>query len=121
MMAEEVAPYTHARGALLPGLKSSALKSRLRHLGKPGHFAENIEKEVKKQTDGPRVEVRVGPAQGRLVMGDSSRTAMRSWWLARKVGDVPPHPFMRPAFDAKTGEAYDAFEAELNGGWGPMD
>jgi len=32
-----------------------------------------------------------------------------------KVGDVPPHPFIRPAFDAKTEEAYRVFESELRG------
>ena len=31
----------------------------------------------------------------------------------KKLGEVPPHPFMRPTFSAAGGAAVDAFEAEL--------
>jgi HK97 gp10 family phage protein len=110
MLAEEVA-REHMRECALAGAEVIRAEIETTAPRKAGTLAENIEKEVKKQTRA-RVEVRVGPGKegwyGRFVEDGHAIVV-----AGKKVGDVPPHPFMRPAFDAKTDEAYDAFEAEL--------
>lgn len=125
MLAEEVA-MEHMRECALAGAEVIRAEAATLAPRKYGDLAENIEKEVEKQTRA-RVEVRVGPGEevwyGRLVefghaiVVGGIRVVKRSgrvrWYGGKKVGDVPPHPFMRPAFDSKTDEAYDAFEAEL--------
>ena len=110
MLAEEVA-REHMRECALAG--AEVIRAEVATLAprKTGTLAGDIQKEVKKQTKS-RVDVHIGPGKegwyGRLVEDGHAIVV-----AGKKVGDVPPHPFMRPAFDAKTGEAYDAFEAEL--------
>lgn len=110
MLAEEVA-RTHMRECALAG--AEVIRAEVEALAprKTGTLAENIETEVKKQTKS-RVDIHIGPGEeawyGRLVEDGHAIVV-----AGKKVGDVPPHPFMRPAFDAKTDEAYDAFAAEL--------
>jgi len=110
MLAEEVA-REHMRECALAGAEVIRAEIETTAPRKAGTLAENIEKEVKKQTRA-RVEVRVGPGKegwyGRLVEDGHAIVV-----AGKKVGDVPPKPFLRPAFDAKTNEAYDAFAAEL--------
>ena len=110
MMAEEVA-RTHMRECALAGAEVIRAEAATLAPRKTGTLAGDIQKEVKKQTKS-RVDVHIGPGKkgwyGRLVEDGHAIVV-----AGKKVGDVPPHPFMRPAFDAKTGEAYDAFEAEL--------
>ena len=125
MLAEEVA-REHMRECALAGAEVIRAEIETTAPRKAGTLAENIEKEVKKQTKS-RVDIHIGPGEeawyGRLVESGHAivvggiRVVKRSgrvrWYGGKKVGDVPPHPFMRPAFDSKTDEAYDAFEAEL--------
>jgi HK97 gp10 family phage protein len=110
MMAEEVA-RTHMRECALAGAEVIRAEAATLAPRKTGTLAGDIQKEVKKQTKS-RVDVHIGPGKegwyGRLVEDGHAIVV-----AGKKVGDVPPHPFMRPAFDAKTDEAYDAFEAEL--------
>jgi len=110
MMAEEVA-RTHMRECALAGAEVIRAEIETTAPRKTGTLAGDIQKEVKKQTKS-RVDIHVGPGSegwhGRLVEDGHAIVVD-----GKKVGDVPPHPFMRPAFDAKTGEAYDAFAAEL--------
>ena len=110
MMAEEVA-RTHMRECALAGAEVIRAEAATLAPRKTGTLAGDIQKEVKKQTKS-RVDVHIGPGKkgwyGRLVEDGHAIVV-----AGKKVGDVPPHPFMRPAFDAKTGEVYDAFEAEL--------
>ena len=110
MMAEEVA-RTHMRECALAGAEVIRAEAATLAPRKTGTLAGDIQKEVKKQTKS-RVDVHIGPGKegwyGRFVEDGHAIVV-----AGKKVGDVPPHPFMRPAFDAKTGEAYDAFEAEL--------
>lgn len=110
MLAEEVA-REHMRECALAGAEVIRAEIETTAPRKTGTLAGDIQKEVKKQTKS-RVDVHIGPGKegwyGRLVEDGHAIVV-----AGKKVGDVPPHPFMRPAFDAKTGEAYDAFEAEL--------
>jgi HK97 gp10 family phage protein len=110
MMAEEVA-RTHMRECALAGAEVIRAEAATLAPRKTGTLAGDIQKEVKKQTKS-RVDVHIGPGKegwyGRFVEDGHAIVV-----AGKKVGDVPPHPFMRPAFDAKTDEAYDAFEAEL--------
>jgi len=110
MMAEEVA-RTHMRECALAGAEVIRAEIETTAPRKTGTLAGDIQKEVKKQTKS-RVDVHIGPGKegwyGRLVEDGHAIVV-----AGKKVGDVPPHPFMRPAFDAKTDEAYDAFAAEL--------
>ena len=110
MLAEEVAKE-HMRECALAGAEVIRAEAATLAPRKTGTLAGDIQKEVKKQTKS-RVDVHIGPGKegwyGRLVEDGHAIVV-----AGKKVGDVPPHPFMRPAFDAKTGEAYDAFEAEL--------
>jgi HK97 gp10 family phage protein len=110
MLAEEVA-REHMRECALAGAEVIRAEAATLAPRKTGTLAENIEREVKKQTKS-RVDIHIGPGEeawyGRLVEDGHAIVV-----AGKKVGDVPPHPFMRPAFDAKTDEAYDAFEAEL--------
>jgi len=110
MMAEEVA-RTHMRECALAGAEVIRAEAATLAPRKTGTLAGDIQKEVKKQTKS-RVDVHIGPGKegwyGRLVEDGHAIVV-----AGKKVGDVPPHPFMRPAFDAKTDEAYDAFAAEL--------
>ena len=125
MLAEEVA-REHMRECALAGAEVIRAEAATLAPRMSGALAENIEKEVKKQTKS-RVDIHIGPGEevwyGRLVefghaiVVGGIRIVKRSgrvrWYGGEKVGDVPPKPFLRPAFDAKTGEAYDAFAAEL--------
>lgn len=110
MLAEEVA-REHMRECALAGAEVIRAEIETTAPRKTGTLAGDIQKEVKKQTKS-RVDVHIGPGKegwyGRLVEDGHAIVVD-----GKKVGDVPPHPFMRPAFDAKTGEAYDAFAAEL--------
>ncbi|RYE43612.1 MAG: HK97 gp10 family phage protein [Hyphomicrobiales bacterium] len=59
--------------------------------------------------EGSFAEVFVGPAAG------SKRAAIKA--IAQEFGSVnhPPHPYMRPAWDAKSGEALDTITREMGG------
>ena len=98
MMAEEVA-RTHMRECALAGAEVIRAEAATLAPRKTGTLAGDIQKEVKKQTKS-RVDVHIGPGKegwyGRLVEDGHAIVV-----AGKKVGDVPPHPFMRPAFDAK--------------------
>ncbi len=110
MIAEETA-RKHMRECALAGAEVIRAETERLAPRDTGTLAGDIQKEVKKQTKS-RVDVDVGPGKkgwyGRLVE-DGHVIA-----TGEKAGDeVPPHPFMRPAFDAKVDEAQATFEKEL--------
>lgn len=92
-----------------------------------GNLAANVEAEVARETTGRTVTVRIGPNQkawyGRLVeMGHAAvgpgqrraaRRAKRAGTLQQQFKMVPPHPWLRPAFDAKKEEARERIGEEL--------
>jgi len=116
MIAQETA-NTHMRECALKGAEviRQETETKLRSGGEvkvqTGTLAGDIQKEVRKQTKA-KVEVYVGPGKagwyGRLVEDGHAIVVD-----GKKVGDVPPHPFLRPAFDETTDEAEQAFAKEL--------
>lgn len=106
MMAEETA-RKHMRECALEG--AEVIRKEVEALAprKTGTLAKNIYKEVEKQTKA-RVAVHIGPGKkgwyGALVEEGHPKEG-------KKVAQ--PHPFIRPAFDAKTDEAEKVFENEL--------
>lgn len=108
--AEVIRAETEAKAPVGPS-RVRVLKSGQR-LQQGGLLKGDIVKDLRKQTKA-KVDVYVGPSQ------------KTGWYAAfvedghaivvdgKKVGDVPPHPFLRPAFDATTDEAEDAFAKEL--------
>lgn len=92
-----------------------------------GNLAKNIEKEIARESIGTRVVVHIGPNKdawyGRLVefghaivrvtnriRNAAGRTVRRE---TVNLGQVPPHPWLRPAFDAKRREAQQVMEQEF--------
>mgnify|MGYP001354359469 FL=1 len=76
-----------------------------------GTLAGDIHAEIAKESVGSRVVVHIGPGKkgwyGRLVeMGHAIVRGTRK--ADRKIiGHVPPHPWLRPALDAKKHEAQE--------------
>ena len=118
MLAEETAKK-HIRETALEGaevIRKEAANKAPR--GATGILAENIEKEVKKQTKA-RVEIHIGPGEkawyGRLVeeghakVKGGKRVVKASGRVmiygGKKDERVDPHPFLRPALDEKAEEA----------------
>lgn len=110
MLAEETA-RKHMREAALEGAEVIRVEAAEKAPRKTGTLAEDIQKEIKKQTKS-RVEIHVGPGKkgwyGRLV--EEGHAIVRD---KKVVGHVSPKPFLRPAFDEKTDEAQDVIAAEL--------
>ncbi len=110
MLAEETA-REHMREATLAGAELVRAEAERLAPRRTGTLASNIQKEVRKQTK-VRVEVRVGPGKeawyGRFVEEGHAIVVN-----GQKVGDAPPTPFLRPAFDAKLEEAEQAAVDEL--------
>lgn len=110
MLAEETA-RKHMREAALEGAEVIQVEASEKAPRKTGTLAEDIQKEIKKQTKS-RVEIHVGPGKkgwyGRLV--EEGHAIVRD---KKVVGHVSPKPFLRPAFDEKTDEAQDVIAAEL--------
>lgn len=92
---------------------------------KLGHLADNILAEVTAEKESRRVEISVGPDKdhwyGRLVENGHAlvrvlgryKKGRRTYRIKKVIGNVPPHPFMRPAFDENTAEAERAVAAVL--------
>jgi HK97 gp10 family phage protein len=114
MLAEETA-RKHMREAALEGAEVFRAEAEEKAPRKTGTLAEDIQKELVKQTKA-RVEIKVGPGKkgwyGFLVE-DGHAIVRGRGKSAKVIGHVPPHPFMRPVFDEKTGEAEDAVAKEL--------
>lgn len=110
MLAEETA-RKHMREAVLEGAEVIRVEASEKAPRKTGTLAEDIQKEIKKQTKS-RVEIHVGPGKkgwyGRLV--EEGHAIVRD---KKVVGHVSPQPFLRPAFDEKTDEAQNVIAAEL--------
>lgn len=110
MLAEETA-RKHMREAALEGAEVIRVEAAEKAPRKTGTLAEDIQKEITKQTKS-RVEIHVGPGKkgwyGRLV--EEGHAIVRD---KKVVGHVSPKPFLRPAFDEKTDEAQDVIAAEL--------
>ena len=110
MLAEETA-RKHMREAALEGAEVIRVEAAEKAPRKTGTLAEDIQKEIKKQTKS-RVEIHVGPGKkgwyGRLV--EEGHAIVRD---KKVVGHVSPKPFLRPAFDEKTDEAQNVIAAEL--------
>jgi HK97 gp10 family phage protein len=110
MLAEETA-REHMREAALVGAEVIRAEAAAKSPRRTGTLAGDIQKEVKKQTKS-RVDIYVGPGEkawyGRHVEDGHALVIG-----GKKVGDVPPHPFLRPALDEKAEEAQEATAAEL--------
>lgn len=110
MLAEETA-RKHMREAALVGAEVIRAEAEAKAPRKTGTLAGDIQKEVIKQTKS-RVTIEVGPGKkgwyGSLV--ESGHAVVAG---GQKVGAVPPHPFLRPAFDEKTDAAQGAMVTEL--------
>ncbi len=110
MLATETAKK-HMRECALAGAEVIRTEIEAKAPRKTGTLAGDIQKEVEKQTKA-RVQVKIGPGDkgwyGHFVEDGHPIIVGK-----RTVGHAPPHPFMRPAFDAKDEEAQKAFEEEL--------
>lgn len=110
MLAEETA-REHMREAALAGGEVIRAEAESKAPRKSGTLAGSIKTEIRKQTRS-RVEIHVGPGAkgwyGRLVEDGHAIVVNGA-----KIGDVPPHPFLRPAFDEKVDEAQRVVEEEL--------
>lgn len=110
MLAEETAKE-HMREATLAGAELVRVEAERLAPRRTGTLANDIHAVVAKQTKA-RVTVRVGPGKkgwyGHLVESGHAIVVK-----GQKVGDVPPKPFLRPAFDAKLEEAEQAAVDEL--------
>jgi len=124
MIAEETA-RTHMREAALAGaevIRAAAVEKAPE--GKTGTLKGDIHKEIKKQTKA-RVEIHIGPGKdawyGRLVeeghklvrVIGRTQKGRRTYRIKKEIGQVPPHPFLRPAFDEKVDEAQKKAVEEL--------
>jgi HK97 gp10 family phage protein len=119
MLAEET-ERKHMREAALAGAEVFRAEAEAKAPRKTGTLAGDIQKEVTKQTKS-RIAIKIGPGKkgwyGRLVE-DGHAIVVGGRKGAKKkpgrvVGHVPPHPFLRPVFDEKTGESEDAVAKEL--------
>lgn len=110
MLAEETA-RKHMRESALEGAEVIRAEAAEKAPRKTGTLAEDIQKEIKKQTKS-RVEIHIGPGKrgwyGRYV--EEGHAVVRN---KKKIGDAPPHPFLRPAFDEKNDEAQSIMVKEL--------
>ena len=110
MLAEETA-RKHMREAALVGAEVIRAEAEAKAPRKTGTLAGDIQKEVIKQTKS-RVTIEVGPGKkgwyGSLV--ESGHAVVRN---GKTIGHAPPYPFLRPAFDEKTGEAQEVMVKEL--------
>jgi len=108
---EETVAREHMRESILAGAEIVRAEAARLAPVRTGTLANDLQKEVVKQTK-TRVEVKVGPGKkgwyGRLVEEGHAIVVN-----GQKVGDVPPKPFLRPAFDAKLEEAEQAAVDEL--------
>lgn len=112
MMPREVSG-AHLREVALEGaevIRAEAEKNA-RERKVTGTLAGDIHAEIAKESLGSRVAVHIGPGKkgwyGRLVeMGHAIVRGTRK--ADRKIiGHVPPHPWLRPALDAKKREAQE--------------
>lgn len=115
MLARETA-QEHMRESALAGAEVFRAEAAAKApRGKTGTLAGDMQKELVKQTKA-RVEIKVGPGKkgwyGFLVE-DGHAIVRGRGKSAKVIGHVPPHPFMRPVFDEKTGEAEGAVAKEL--------
>jgi len=115
MLPREVSG-AHLREVALEGaeiIRQEAAKNALSRK-ETGTLAGDIHTEIAKESVGSRVVVHIGPGKkgwyGRLVeMGHAIVRGTRK--ADRKViGHVPPHPWLRPALDAKKHEAQDVMK-----------
>lgn len=109
----------HLREVALMGaevIRQEAVRNAER-IRRTGNLAENIEKEIARESIGSRVIVHIGPNQkawyGRLVERGHAlvrvvsryRKGGRIYRVTENLGHVPPKPWLRPALDAKRREA----------------
>ena len=126
MMPREVAGE-HLREVAMEGaevIRQEAIENALKHK-KTGTLANDIHAEIAKESLGSRVIVHIGPGKkgwyGRLV--ELGHAIVRGRRKAEKkvVGHAPPHPWLRPALDAKRQEALklmaDEFRRRLERVW----
>lgn len=118
MLPREIAgkPLREAAMAGAEVIRQEAVRNAQAHQ-RTGTLAGDIHAEIAKESLGERVVVHIGPGKkgwyGRLVeMGHAlvrgSRKADK-----RVIGQVPPHPWLRPALDTKKEEAKQAMAEEM--------
>jgi len=117
----------HLREVALIGaevIRQEAVANALKHK-RSGNLAKNIEKEIARESIGSRVIVHIGPNKdawyGRLVefghaivrVVSRVRKGGRVRRITEHLGQVPLHPWLRPAFDSKRREAQKVMEQEF--------
>lgn len=98
-----------------------------RAIGETGTLASDIHAELDaRESVGTKVAAKIGPGSkgwyGRLVeyghkikrVTGRTKKGRRIYLIKETLGEVPPHPWLRPALDAKKQEARDAMTAELD-------
>lgn len=122
LLPREVAGQ-HLREVALLGAEviREQAEANARAIQRTGTLAGDIHAEIARESIGSRVVVHIGPGRegwyGRLVefghaivRGGRLRSKSRPGTL---VGHVPPHPWLRPAFDARRRVAQRIMEAEF--------
>lgn len=118
MLPREIAgePMREAAMAGAEVIRRQAEANALAHK-KSGTLAGDIHAEIAKEDIGAKVTVRIGPGKkgwyGRLV--EMGHALVRGSRKAEKqtIGQVPPHPWLRPALDTKKEEAKQVMAEEL--------
>lgn len=125
MLAQETAKE-HMRESALAGAEVIRAQAEENAPHRTGNLKADIQKEIVKQTKA-RVKIEIGPGkkawygrlveEGHAIVAGGKRVVKNSGRVrvydGKVVGHVPPHPFLRPAFDEKVGEAQDVIAAEL--------
>lgn len=117
----------HLREVALIGaevIRQEAIANALKHK-RTGTLAKSIVSEISRESIGSRVVVLIGPNRdgwyGRLVefghrlvrVTGRYRKGGRIYRITKELGHVPPHPWLRPAFDSKRREAQRVMEQEF--------
>lgn len=109
----------HLREVALMGaevIRQEAVRNAERHR-RTGTLAGDIHKEIARESIGFRVVVHIGPGNkgwyGRLVEFGHAIVRGRRKAEKRVVGHAPPHPWLRPALDAKRREAQQVMIEEF--------
>ncbi len=118
MLPREIAgePMREAAMAGAEVIRQEAVKNAQAHR-RTGTLAGDIHAEIAKESIGERVVVHIGPGKkgwyGRLLEFGHAIVRGRRKAEKRVIGQVPPHPWLRPALDAKKEEAKHAMAEEL--------
>lgn len=112
------------RNGLRAGARVIRDEARIRAPKKSGRLAKSIKVKARKKKGGViGVKVVTGTREELQIRKDDPYYYPQHVELGHKAGGinksgkpVPPHPYMRPAFDSKVGQAEQAIRQEINRG-----